>query len=74
MYGNYLEEAYEGLQGVDLADRYLLTLERAKWICFRVIDNAHLYDRKFIEMAMEELHRLKFMILEYERYKRMKRE
>lgn len=28
MYGNYLEEAYEGLQGVDLADRYLLTLER----------------------------------------------
>ena len=69
---NYFEESFAELQGVELADRYLLTLNRAKWICYRVIDHAHLYDRKFIQNAMEELQRIKFMILEYERYKRMK--
>ncbi len=74
MYGNYLEEAYEGLQGVDLADRYLLTLERAKWLCHRVMENGLILDAGFVKKAEEELSRLKFMILEYERYKRMKRE
>lgn len=69
---NYLEESFGELQGADLADRYLLTLKRVKWICYRVVEFSHVYDRKFVEMAMFELERVKFMILEYERYKRMK--
>ena len=69
---NYLEEAFYDLQGVDLADRYLLTLKRVKWVCDRVVEYSHVYDRKFVEMAMQETQRVKFMILESERYKRMK--
>ncbi len=73
MYGNYLEEACEGLQGVDLAERYLLTLKRVKWLCDRVIEFQHVYDRKFVEMAKQEKERIKFMELESQYYLRMKK-
>lgn len=67
------EEAFDELKGAELVERFQVTLKRMKWLCDCVIEFQYVYDRKFVDMAIQEKERIRFMELESQYYLRMKK-